>query len=103
MYWETLQVQRKTGEVVDITVEVPGRQYTRRNGKVAGPRRRRTGQIIPGENESLDGVERADLVKEFDDIPVGISWGSSDPAVLDWEGVPSGMGSLRDGGGGTKG
>ena len=44
VYWETLQVQRENGEVVDITVEVPGRQYTkRRNGKVAGPRRRRTG------------------------------------------------------------
>ena len=90
VYWETLQVQRENREVVDITVEVPGRQYTKEETeKWLDRAEEELEQIIPGENESLDRVERPlNLVKEFDDIPVSISWGSSDPAVLDWEGVP---------------
>lgn len=90
VYWETLQVQRENGKVVDITVEVPGRQYTKEETeKWLDRAEEELEQIIPGENESLDRVERPlNLVKEFDDIPVSISWGSSDPAVLDWEGVP---------------
>ncbi|MCH1981112.1 type II secretion system F family protein [Ruminococcus sp. OA3] len=90
VYWETLQVQRENGKVVDITVEVPGRQYTEEETEEWLDRaEKKLDQIIQGENESLDRVERPlNLVREFDDLPVSISWISSNPAVLDWEGVP---------------
>lgn len=89
-YWETLQVQRENGKIVSITVEVPGREYAKDEIQ-EWLNRAETGleQMMLGENQSLDRVEKPlNLVQAFDEFPVSVSWISSNPSVLDWEGVP---------------
>ncbi|MGI6006073.1 MAG: type II secretion system F family protein [Ruminococcus sp.] len=83
-----LEAEKEDGSSQKIQLTIPGLSYEKseiKNWFQDGKDRLK--EAILGENQSLDHVDSdLKLITGFPDIPVEISWGSSNPELLDWNG-----------------
>jgi tight adherence protein C len=85
MEWEEKDGTVKKDEVM---VEVDEKKLTKEEKKkIFHEVKEQLGQVILGENKSADHVDKPlKLPEKLDGLPAAVSWYSSDPQSVDWEG-----------------
>lgn len=86
----TLETRKGDGSRREVGIIIPGQTYSKKEiQRWFREGRSRLKEAILGENRSLNHVNtKLNLISAFSDLPIEIGWGSSDPAILDWEGNP---------------
>ena len=86
----TLETRKGDGSRREVGITIPGQTYSKKEiQRWFREGRSRLKEAILGENRSLNHVNtKLNLISAFSDLPIEIGWGSSDPAILDWEGNP---------------
>lgn len=89
-YQVTLETRKEDGQKQEVTLTVPEQKYSKEKIEtwfLEG--RQKLENLILGENTSLNYVNsKLMLVDRLPDTPVEVSWVSSAPEMLDWEGNP---------------
>lgn len=83
-----LEAQKENGSSQEVSFTIPGLTYSQKEIQAWFQKaKEELEDAVLGENESLDYVNsNLNLVASLPELPIEISWGSSNPEILDWEG-----------------
>lgn len=83
-----LEAQKEDGSSQEVSFTIPGLTYSQKEIQAWFQKaKEELEDAVLGENESLDYVNsNLNLVASLPELPIEISWGSSNPEILDWEG-----------------